>query len=333
MGLMDRAFQMQVQTADMSIQTMLNDFGHLLNVTLPSTLTAMADTLFDPDGKLNPDALAAALQNTITNAVNNVAGSDDPPVKTPAELFQGRVEEQMGRMSQGYREEMGASMQGFTGEARQFYISEMRNPAVDPELIKEAAVSMQLLQMETEGWLNVMNTVNSSMEDAFMSMIDGSKEMGQAFKDMAKEILLSLAQMIVKMLTFKLIQTGLSFIPGIGPGLSAGFASLTGMGAAGGIMPYANGGIIKPRDGLEGIVKEPTYLVGEGRMNEAVVPLPNGRSIPVQMHGGDSSSQQNNVSVTVNMADGSTSTEGSGEQAQRMGQMIASTSPGAEAPA
>jgi hypothetical protein len=46
-----------------------------------------------------------------------------------------------------------------------------------------------------------------------------------------------------------------------------------------------------------GIVRQPTLgLVGEGRYDEAIVPLPNGRSIPVEMKG---SGQNNNVTVNV----------------------------------
>jgi hypothetical protein len=45
----------------------------------------------------------------------------------------------------------------------------------------------------------------------------------------------------------------------------------------GGFKAFANGGV----------VNGPTLgLVGEGRYNEAIVPLPDGRSIPVQMKGG-----------------------------------------------
>jgi hypothetical protein len=46
--------------------------------------------------------------------------------------------------------------------------------------------------------------------------------------------------------------------------------------APGGFQAFANGGV----------VSGPTLgLVGEGRYNEAVVPLPNGRAIPVQING------------------------------------------------
>ena len=43
---------------------------------------------------------------------------------------------------------------------------------------------------------------------------------------------------------------------------------------------------------------EPTYLAGEGKYNEAIVPLPDGRSIPVVMKGGGGG----NANVTVNIA-------------------------------
>jgi hypothetical protein len=53
-----------------------------------------------------------------------------------------------------------------------------------------------------------------------------------------------------------------------------------------------------------GLVNSPTLsLLGEGRLPEAVVPLPDGRSIPVQMAGGGSDAGVNqtvNVSYTIN---------------------------------
>ena len=75
--------------------------------------------------------------------------------------------------------------------------------------------------------------------------------------------------------------------------------------------------------GVQGVVKQPTYLVGEGRYNEAVVPLPNGRAIPVQMHG-SGSSQTNNVAVNVNVSNsGQTQTETQGQDMGNLGQAIA----------
>jgi hypothetical protein len=58
------------------------------------------------------------------------------------------------------------------------------------------------------------------------------------------------------------------------------FKAANGAVWAGGFQAFANGGV----------VKGPTLgLVGEGKYNEAIVPLPDGRSIPVQMKGQQSS--------------------------------------------
>mgnify|MGYP000049861998 CR=1 FL=1 len=102
-------------------------------------------------------------------------------------------------------------------------------------------------------------------------------------------------------------------------------ASVTGfMGfAQGGIIPVrgmASGGYTSvgtKRFGTGGIATSPTVMVGEGRHNEAVVPLPDGRSIPVDMKGGGT----NNVTINVD-ASGSSSTTGNGEQGKALGMAI-----------
>jgi hypothetical protein len=67
------------------------------------------------------------------------------------------------------------------------------------------------------------------------------------------------------------------------------------------------------------IVKSPTFLVGEGKYNEAVVPLPNGKHIPVQMHG---SSGETNVVVNVNVSDTGTTSTQEGMDPAKLGQAI-----------
>ena len=59
-------------------------------------------------------------------------------------------------------------------------------------------------------------------------------------------------------------------------------------------------------------------MIGEGRHNEAVVPLPNGKAIPVDMR---SSAQNNNITVNVS-SDGQTETEG-GSDSDGLGRAIA----------
>ena len=85
----------------------------------------------------------------------------------------------------------------------------------------------------------------------------------------------------------------------ISPGQSGWTTRLGGFRSA----AYASGGI----------ATRPTLgLVGEGKHNEAIVPLPDGKSIPVSMPGG--AGQQNNVVVNVNIdSDGAVTQETEGQ--------------------
>ena len=75
------------------------------------------------------------------------------------------------------------------------------------------------------------------------------------------------------------------------PSLLSGVAASL-FGGVGGIIPFNRGGI----------VTRPTVsLIGEGGQNEAVVPLPGGRSIPVDLSGAAGGGMVNNVSVNVNI--------------------------------
>ena len=109
---------------------------------------------------------------------------------------------------------------------------------------------------------------------------------------------------------------------GMGGLLKMILSMIPGFGALFSMLPMARGGVIGGKmQGLEkggiarysggGIAKQPTYLVGEGKKHEAVVPLPDNRSIPVTMQG---SGMTNNTSITVNMGEGTdVSTDGAGE--------------------
>ena len=73
------------------------------------------------------------------------------------------------------------------------------------------------------------------------------------------------------------------------------------------------------RFGTGGIATQPTIMVGEGRYNEAVVPLPDGRTIPVEMTG--SGAGTNNVVINVD-AGGNASSTGDAGQSQALGMAI-----------
>jgi hypothetical protein len=121
----------------------------------------------------------------------------------------------------------------------------------------------------------------------------------------------------------------LSGLSGMFGGLGDMLGGLMGGAGGGGWMSlitmamsfFADGGIAKGgfrKFARGGIATSPTLgLIGEGRHNEAVVPLPNGKAIPVDMR---SNSQNNNVTVNVS-SDGQTQT--SGADSEGLGNAIA----------
>lgn len=130
------------------------------------------------------------------------------------------------------------------------------------------------------------------------------------------------------------------WISAIGGGLLSGLMGQKGgiMGMFGGganVVPHANGGIMSSLGSVPlnkyangGVASTPQLaLFGEGRMNEAFVPLPDGRTIPVSMKspmgGGvnNVSSQSNQVTVHVNPTTGTTSTNASGMDPNMMQQL------------
>ena len=130
-------------------------------------------------------------------------------------------------------------------------------------------------------------SLQTNMQSAFQSLVEGTKTAKQAFADMAVSILKDIAAMITKMLVLKLLESslgGTSFgnFLGIDGGKTGGVFSNGGK-----VSGYSTGGIAKgPGAGY------PAILHG----TEAVVPLPNGKSIPVDMKG---AGQNNNVTVNV----------------------------------
>ena len=60
---------------------------------------------------------------------------------------------------------------------------------------------------------------------------------------------------------------------------------------------------------------------GEGGMNEAVVPLPDGRSIPVDLGKNSGGGVTTNITVNVDQG-GNTSTETDGDQANKLANAI-----------
>ena len=131
------------------------------------------------------------------------------------------------------------------------------------------------------------DSMASSMASAFDGLIQGTMTAKEAFASMATSMLQSISKVIADLLTAKLLTAAL------GGGSFGNFLGIPG-GKTGGVFSnggkvsgYATGGVAKgPGSGY------PAILHG----TEAVVPLPNGKSIPVDMKG---AGQNNNVTVNV----------------------------------
>ena len=117
---------------------------------------------------------------------------------------------------------------------------------------------------------------------------------------MTKSILSAIAQILAKQAAIAIM----SVIPGMPGGRDGGVMKSPGYRS------FGTGGVSDgPDSGY------PAMLHG----TEAVVPLPNGRSIPVEMSGGAGG---NNVTVNVNMTTGESSSTGDGTDAYELGRAI-----------
>ncbi len=171
-------------------------------------------------------------------------------------------------------------------------------------------------------------SLESGMTKAFTDIIQGTKSVKDAFKDMAMSILQAMSKVVAEMIAVYLLKQLISgftspagFSPGdVGSGMSYNsfdnFARYGGVFSKGKEMgAYATGGVASgPQAGY------PAMLHG----TEAVVPLPNGKSIPVDMKG---AGQVNNVTVNVHVdKDGNATEEGadaSDMESAGMGRAIA----------
>ena len=163
-------------------------------------------------------------------------------------------------------------------------------------VIETLGNSIEDLEPAQQMLTSIEDSLGAGLTDAFANIITGTENMKDAFGNMAQAVLKSLAQVIAKLIAIKLLEATIGFFGG-SAGSEGGttFASLLGLKARTGGMfepvpGYATGGIARGRE-----AGYPAILHG----TEAVVPLPNGKSIPVEMNKG--ASQSNNVVVNVNV--------------------------------
>lgn len=239
--------------------------------------------------------------------------------------------------------QMGLRTQFNTQLDREAHKENIANTELEIDLLKE---KLKLAQEETDvlGRIGTtaMQSFESGMASAVTSIIDGTASIKEAFLSMTRMVVQALAQIIAQMIAVRIMQAiiGMTQFGGaarvdavsmdaMGNGMGAQMGSgAMGAGptrlaryggmfdAKGNSMPgYAVGGIAKGSQ-----AGYPAILHG----TEAVVPLPNGKSIPVDMKG---AGQQNNVTVNVSVdSNGKTTqdTQADSNDSQRLGTMIAS---------
>jgi len=204
---------------------------------------------------------------------------------------------------------------------------QVENQAALEEQVAAAAQSRDQLR-------SIASSIGDAFGTAFKGIITGTSSVREAlaglFQSIADSFADMVAQMIAEWLKAQLIKGFMSLFPGGGAlaGLNPTAAGGDWMGAVGRMNPtaaYANGGIAPggfTAFANGGMVTGPTMgLVGEGRYNEAIVPLPDGKSIPVQLAGGDGGNQIIS-NITVNVNNGQAQSNATGSNSSEMGRKI-----------
>jgi tape measure domain-containing protein len=208
-----------------------------------------------------------------------------------------------------------------------------------------SAAQEKLDQLTNTGYqvVQAANAIGEAFGTAFKGVITGSMTAREAlagmFQSVADHFADMVAQMIAEYLKMALIKGIMSIIGGaagaLGGGLSSGFnagtSSAIDTGATGWAnsfatpLKFANGGITPggfTAFANGGVVTGPTLgLVGEGRYNEAVIPLPDGKSVPVQLSGGDGGNQINS-NITVNVSNGQAQSNATGSNSSELGRKL-----------
>jgi hypothetical protein len=196
-------------------------------------------------------------------------------------------------------------------------IVDLRSRGIELSRVQEESLyaeieAQTMLQQSMQMKQDLFNSLTSNITSAFTSIIDGTKSAKQAFGDMAIAILADITRMVIQMMIMRVLMQA------FGPSFTASDAGMTDFAAMndfsgtaryggvfdiGGKLPgYATGGIARGAQG-----GYPVELHG----TEAVVPLPNGKSIPVEMSG---TNQNNNVVVNVSIDDKGNSTSNTKSQ-------------------
>lgn len=242
---------------------------------------------------------------------------------------------------------------GYTGEAGAAYRQKLME-GVSPDVAAGVANATNQLKINRET-VEALEASISSLGDSFSEVFKGIvnqtltgqqalSSLQQGFQTFFQSIGDYFMQMVAKMI-FEwgktLVIKGLSSILSMfNPAAAAGAAvtgvvpGLSDLNAPAninnplGVMGAANGAVWKggfTAFAAGGIVQGPTLgLVGEGKYNEAIIPLPDGKSVPVDLGGvsdGLASNITSNIVVNVN-SDGQSTSNANGSNSVDLGRKI-----------
>jgi murein DD-endopeptidase MepM/ murein hydrolase activator NlpD len=220
-------------------------------------------------------------------------------------------------------------------EQRQKYIQEGLTPGQADEKVKleERLTAVTRLR---DGYRSLADSIGNSFGQAFKGVVSGSMTAQQAlagfFQSVADSFLDMVAQMVAAWMRTMVIKGFQAIIGALIPGFGGGGGGLESFNMAdvntySAPLGYANGGIAT--GGFRafasgGIVTGPTLgLVGEGRYNEAVIPLPDGKSVPVDLGGAGMGGNQITSNIVVNVSsDGQSQSQQSGNGAADFGRKL-----------
>jgi hypothetical protein len=200
-------------------------------------------------------------------------GKEDPAIKMLEEISRRKVligltEEQAKRQELLYQTE------DKLGEFREKYGNDFVNNIVNQTMALDE--QQKVLDKAKEQQKEIGDLISSSMEGAFMSIVDGTKSVKDAFKSMAASVISELYRILV----IKKIVGGITGFLGFADGgvFSGGSVVPSAKGNAfygGNVVPFANGGVVSspmtfPMTGGK------TGLMGEAGP-EAIMPLKRGK--------------------------------------------------------
>jgi hypothetical protein len=157
------------------------------------------------------------------------------------------------------------------------------------EALKKGAIAQADLENKTKLFTEVQSTISSAFDSMFDALFDNTKSFGDAMKDLLSSLAQDLAKLYLKQAAMSMI--GAMGFPGLGGRYGGELTSAGRSFAAGGIASGPGSGYVATLHG-----------------REAVVPLGNDRSIPVDIRGASG----NIVNVAVNISGGQSQTSVSG---------------------